>query len=92
MVVSLRVLPLWGANTPKLLVSLWVLFPALKSWNPTRPQGCRYLEAACSQEHTLLLRSDGAVLALGDDYAARCQIPALRRGTGGLEIPPRAIW
>merc|ERR1712118_212257 len=48
---------------------------------PTLPHGARYISVAAGSCHTVLLRSDGDVVAFGDNCYGLCNVPALPPGT-----------
>merc|ERR1711920_800947 len=47
---------------------------------PDLPRGTVYVQASAGADHTVLLCSDGKVVAVGGNDAGQCEIPALRGG------------
>ncbi len=48
---------------------------------PSLPLGLRYERAQAGSRHTLALRSDGALVAFGENGDGRCSVPTLPAGT-----------
>jgi hypothetical protein len=53
---------------------------------PALPPGLRYDSVAGGIDHSLALRSDGAVVAWGDNFYGQCAVPALPPGARYLSV------
>lgn len=53
---------------------------------PALAEGVRYEQVSAGSEHTVLLRSDGAATACGDNSSGQCDLPALADGVRYTQV------
>lgn len=59
---------------------------------PALPAGTTYTSIAGGHEHSLAIRSDGALVAWGSNNSGQCNVPALPVGTTYTQVGSSVLW
>jgi alpha-tubulin suppressor-like RCC1 family protein len=74
----------WGGEFNSSLPPPWAV--ATYPPAPALPAGLAYVQVTCGDQHVLALRSDGALVAWGNNYWGQCNVPALQPGQSVVQI------